>query len=210
MTHKHSATLIDRGLPGRGGHLGFTLIELMVGIAIVSLLMMFVIPGMGSWMQSTRIRNAAESIENGLQLARAEAVSRNTSVQLVFSSLVASGTAVDWSVSCVTGTSTCPGVGSVSPTLTYIQKASSKEGASTAQIATLPTGQSTIVFNGLGRVSSMPAGTTTISLVITNSYGGTCAQSGGPMRCLNIAVTSSGQIRMCDPALTTGSSPRAC
>jgi type IV fimbrial biogenesis protein FimT len=206
MTEKRSYDLMNRGAALQGKLRGFSLIELMVGLAIVSMVLLFLVPSMGSWIQSTRIRNAAESIENALQLARAEAVSRNTQVQLVFSSLVSSGTAVDWAVSCVNASATCPGTGQ---TMTYIQKMSAKEGSSGAQLATTPSGQSTIVFNGMGRVSSMPSGNTSITLDITNPNGGTCAKDGGTMRCLSIVLTTSGQVRMCDPALPS-SSPRAC
>ena len=36
-----------------------------------------------------------------------------------------------------------------------------------------------------------------------------CVVDNGEMRCLNIVVTSGGQIRMCDPAVASGDS-RAC
>ena len=206
MTEKRSYDLKNRGAALQGKLRGFTLVELMVGLAIVSMMMLYLVPGMGSWMQSTRIRNAAESIQNALQLARGEAVSRNTPVQLVFSSLALGGTAVDWSVSCVTASATCPGTGQ---TMTSIQKMSAKEGSTGAQL-TVSSAQSTIVFNGTGRVSSMPALTNAITMSITNPNGGTCAASGGTMRCLNIVLTTSGQIRMCDPAFATGTNPRAC
>ena len=52
----------------------------------------------------------------------------------------------------------------------------------------------------VGRVT--PAADTTIN--ITNSSGGTCTASGGPIRCLRVTITAGGQIRMCDPAATTG------
>jgi len=212
MTEKRSYDLKNRGAALQGKLRGFTLVELMVGLAIVSMMMLYLVPGMGSWMQSTRIRNAAESIQNALQLARGEAVSRNTPVQLVFSSLALGGTAVDWSVSCVTATQTCPGPSPVlTPALpqTWMQKMSTKEGATSAQLV-ISSAQSAIVFNGMGRVSSMPALTNAITMSITNPNGGTCAASGGTMRCLNIVLTTSGQIRMCDPAFATGTNPRAC
>jgi type IV fimbrial biogenesis protein FimT len=204
MTEKRSYDLMNRGAARQGKLRGFTLIELMVGLAIISMMLLYLVPSMGAWIQSTRIRNAAESIENALQLARAEAVSRNTQIQLVFPSLVSSGTAVDWVVSCVNASATCPGTGQ---TTTYIQKMSAKEGSTGAQLVT-SSGQTSIVFSGLGRASSVAAGST-LTLTITNPNGGTCAQSGGTMRCLNIVLTPSGQVRMCDPALPN-TNPRGC
>jgi type IV fimbrial biogenesis protein FimT len=213
MTEKRPYDLMNRGVALQGRLRGFTLIELMVGIAIVSMVMLFVIPGMGTWIQSSRIRNGAEALQNGLQLARAEAVSRNTSVQFVLPSLASGGTGVDWIVSCVNliPNANCPGPATsmTASAGTYIQKMSSREGAAVAELTTSPGGQSTIVFNGLGRVSSMPAGST-LTLSISNSNGGTCVKDGGTMRCLNIVLTPSGQVRMCDPAFPTGTNPRAC
>ena len=45
---------------------------------------------------------------------------------------------------------------------------------------------------------------------VTNPMGGTCAADGGEMRCLSVVVTSAGQVRMCDPAVTASTDPRKC
>ena len=45
---------------------GMTMIELMVGIAIVALLLALTAPSFSSWIQSTQIRTAAETLQNGL------------------------------------------------------------------------------------------------------------------------------------------------
>lgn len=177
---------------------GFTLIELMVGIGMIAMLMALGLPSMFSWLQGNQIRNAAESIQNGLQLTRAEAVRRNTGVQFTLSSLTATG-AADWSVTCVTPSADCPGTGM---TPAEIQKFSALEGAPAAQVSSP---QATIVFTGMGRVS--PAAN--IAINITNPNAGTCAASGGNMRCLRVLVSAGGHVRMCDPALPS-SNPRGC
>ena len=59
---------------------GFSLIELIVGMAILGILMSLGIPAFSDWMRNARVRTTAESALNGLQLARAEAVRRNTTV----------------------------------------------------------------------------------------------------------------------------------
>jgi len=64
--------------------LGFSLVELLVAIALIAVLVGLGAPSYQEWIESTRIRSAAESIQGGLQLARAEAVKRNTQVQFVF------------------------------------------------------------------------------------------------------------------------------
>lgn len=62
---------------------GVTLIELIVGIAIISIITSIAVPSFQSMLLNSQIRNAAESVANGLQKARGEAVSRNTNVTFV-------------------------------------------------------------------------------------------------------------------------------
>ena len=62
---------------------GVSLIESMITIAILGLLVALAMPAIGDWLLNTRLRNAAESIQNGLQMARAEAVRCNVPVEFV-------------------------------------------------------------------------------------------------------------------------------
>ena len=62
---------------------GFSLIELIVGMAILGILMGLGIPAFSDWMRNARVRTTAESALNGLQLARAEAVRRGHHVTAI-------------------------------------------------------------------------------------------------------------------------------
>lgn len=179
---------------------GFSLIELMMGIAIIGIALTFGLPSMYSWLQSSQIRNAAESVQSGLQLAKSEAVRRNVNVQFNLASMAGTG-APDWTVACATPAPDCPGAGM---TATEIQKYSAEEGAPSTQVAAT---QAVITFNGMGRVTPTPGGDIVIN--VTNPNGGTCAAESGPMRCLRLQVSAGGHIRMCDPALSS-SNPRGC
>jgi len=165
---------------------GVTLIELVIAVVIIGILSALALPSYRDWIQNTQIRTAAESIQNGLQLARAEAVSRNTPVSFTLAGN-------DWTVAVV------------APALT-IQSKTGAEGSTNAVIAVIPAGQVTTVFTGLGRVT--PA--TAVTFNVTNTVGGTCQTDGGTMRCLSVLVSNSGQIRMCDPALALASNPQGC
>jgi type IV fimbrial biogenesis protein FimT len=73
---------------------GFTLIELLTVMAIVAIVAAFAVPSMQQQLASFRVRAAADGIVSGLNLARAEAVRRNSPVALT---LAAGGSG--WSVS---------------------------------------------------------------------------------------------------------------
>lgn len=182
---------------------GFTLIELMVGVSIMAMILYFMIPSMGAWMQSSQIRSATESIQGALQLARAEAVQRNTNVELVLTSVAGGGNSTDWLVRCVTPSATCPGTGQVE---TFIQERTGREGSPNATV-TLNPAMSAIVFSGTGRITPLPAGN--IAIDVGHQRANSCLTDGGDYRCLRLILAPGGQMRMCDPAVTAPN-PRAC
>lgn len=189
--------------------LGFSLIELIVGMLILGVLMSIGIPAFSDWLRNARVRTAAESVLNGLQLARAEAVRRNTTVGLGLMTTLDDSCALDnagpnWVVSLDDPAGQCatPPSDTVAPRI--IQTRSGTEGSAATTVAA---GQPAFVFNSLGRLTPLPGGD--IAIDIASSTGGTCMASGGKVRCLRIVVSIGGQIRMCDPALPAGDA-QAC
>jgi type IV fimbrial biogenesis protein FimT len=167
---------------------GISLVEVVIGMAIVAFLLFAAMPSFSTWIQKVQIRTAAEAIQNGLQLARTEAVRQNTAVQFVL------GTGTGWTVGCVASSASCPA---------EIQSRPANEGSSNATVATTG-GATTVTFNGLGRSAAA------IDFNVANPTGGDCVADGGPMRCLRVAVSAGGQIRMCDPAVSSATDPRKC
>lgn len=55
---------------------GFSLIELMVVLAILSILLLVAVPGYGTWVSSSRIETATNKLRSMMSLARSEAVRR--------------------------------------------------------------------------------------------------------------------------------------
>lgn len=195
---------------------GMTLIELMVGIAIVAILFSLAAPSFGTWIQNTHIRTSAEAMQNGLILARAEAVRRNTNVRFQLTdtlnnSCALSTTGTNWVISQDDPTGACASA-VVNPSDTapaaprIIRKRAGTEGSRNALVAA---GQTTIIFNGLGRVTPVPAGD--ININITNPVGGNCTfdTTPGPMTCLRLVVSPGGQVRMCNPKFASPD-PQGC
>jgi type IV fimbrial biogenesis protein FimT len=199
---------------------GMTLIEVMIAVTLAVILLALGMPSFFTGMQNRQIRTAADAIQNGLQVARNEALRRNRAVRFSL------GTQSSWTVGCSTpdpaivdGQETCPAL---------IRTRSGQEGSANAQIqplqmvagstieAATPVFTGDITFTPLGRVINTPgvAGTLPAGNVavyeISNPPAGSCAALGGEMRCLRVVVTAAGQVRMCDPAVTVATDPRKC
>jgi type IV fimbrial biogenesis protein FimT len=158
---------------------GFTLTELMIAIVVFGILTSMALPSFTAWIQKSQIRTAAETIQNGLQLARGEALRRNSPVRFTMA-----GPSSGWTVAVVSPAET-------------IQTRSGSEGTQNAVVsvvgpAVLPVA---VTFDGLGR-SDLAA---QLVIAITNPVGGACGAALTQMRCLNVAVAPGGTIRMCDP-----------
>lgn len=174
----------------------------MITVAIVALLLALAVPSYQQWIANVRIRTTAEAIQNGLMLAKGEAVKRNTKVQFVLtsgdpiignvSSITASTTGTAWMVRVFQS-------GGTYTSADYVQGRNKAEGS---QNVTVAAGQSTVIFTGIGGLSPIPAAA--IDIDVSGSSGS------GANRPLRVTVARGGAIRLCDPAIQLSTSPLGC
>ena len=172
---------------------GFTLIEMLIGLAIIALLLKIAVPSFRTWLQNTQIRSAAHAIADGMNAARGQAIGRNVPVQIQLTSL-GNGNQPSWQVALVSAP-TAP-----------IQTWSSAEGASSAQI--VQAGGGILTYSPLGRViAPNPVDNSAPLLQVDVTSNNDAADLA--LRTLRVVVGNGGMARMCDPNLAQPD-PRAC
>jgi type IV fimbrial biogenesis protein FimT len=205
---------------------GFTLIELLVTTVILGLLMSLGIPAYKDWAVRNKIRVASESLLAGLATARNQALQRNVQVSLYLTSdltaaCILSTSGSSWVIAQSTPAGQCNAAPSDTTAPRIIQKRSGNEGTSGVVISAVtpgasPTAATTLTFTGLGRIytiNSSGASTTPIGTInLTYPTRGTCQTTtgGGPVRCLRILISTGGEARLCDPAISNTNDPRFC
>ena len=187
---------------------GFTLVEMMIGLALLAILITMAAPSFSLWIRNMGIRATAESLLSGLQLARAEALKRNAATRFQLMSTLDGGCTLSangphWVVSHDDAVGLCGAAPSDTdePRIVRRYDASQAGGRQTR----ISAGQSLFTFNGLGRLTSPSA-----NILVSGSEGqGACASEGGGARCLRIEVSAGGDVRLCDPALPN-TDPQGC
>jgi type IV fimbrial biogenesis protein FimT len=179
---------------------GFTLVELMVTLALLALLMLAATPPLATWSANARVRGVAERLSNDLRLTRAEAMRRNRLSAFALTlgtpdlgaTPVANGTA--WFAQALPRLSG----EAVSDSVMFILSS-----ASARQEQVTITGPALLCFNMIGR----PVSRTGTGLGADCSAPTTFAapkiyhlSAAGSDRPIEVQVFAGGRIRVCDPA----------
>ena len=191
---------------------GFNLIEAMVTLSVLALLIATALPDMSSWMHSTAVRTIAETTENGLQKARAEAIKRNKVVTFWLVQSTGTMAAPDdtcslnsssaaWVVSLNDPSSHC-GDGASATTAPFIVETYGP-GSNAAALTIAATDKSnnaatSVSFNGYGQ--ALAGGLSKVDIQYSSDTGA---------RRLIVQVSASGSVRLCDHDVTAPD-PRAC
>lgn len=152
-----SATICDSVYPNQSGYCtmnsnkGFTLLELMVAIAIFAIVLSIALPNYTTSIASMRLNSDTESVFSAMQLARSEAVTRRASVSV---SNFAGGTTVMQGATLIrtlAAPSTGIAISGAIATITY--RADGSVAAPTNVSITGPNAVRTVCVNYIGQAS---------------------------------------------------------
>lgn len=167
---------------------GMSIVEVLVAMVVLAVMLTAAVPAYTAWVQNTQIRTAAESIKNGIQLARAEAIQTNRLVR--FNITAGSG----WKVNPEDDPDKDP----------PIAERAHNDGSPNVTIATIPADATEIVFDSFGRVVTPPFPLSQVE--IDNPV----IVSADDKRILRIVITTAGSARLCDPKILSPSDTRRC
>lgn len=170
---------------------GFTLVELMITIAVVAMLLAAGAPALRTFVENGRIRAAGESWKYGLGLARMEAVRLNTQVDFV---LVDTDDFRGWQVQRVNDD-------------TVLHQAGGREGLNGLTVTIEPDDANRVTFDAFGRaIEPTSDGTDPMTQVDIAAARPPSSSGYKPLR---LQLLAGGMTRLCDPN-AEADDPRAC
>jgi type IV fimbrial biogenesis protein FimT len=182
----------------------FTLVEVLIAIAVVALLLMLGAPSAATWMQNLQLRNGADSVVSGLKQARYEAIKRNTLVAFELTDPDSTAWHIclyDIASAACTGADLMTGAAEGSQNARVGVELNFTDYAT--PIAAGDTVPALVAFDSLGRVA--PASPANIARVDVRNPSMTSGE-----RRLSIRVDVNGQVRLCDPSLSIAANPQGC
>lgn len=187
---------------------GFTLIEMMITVTLLAILFALALPSFTTWIKNSTVRATAESLQNGLRLAQAEALRRSRVTML---SLTDSATPAAvptpvadgkfWSVNTLQIRSESTDVRE------FVEAGVLGNARNDVQI----TGGASLCFSSLGRLVAVPAADTGTGIACPAGPASFTVTMPGADRSMQVNVAIGGQVRMCDPHKTvSASTPDGC
>lgn len=178
-----------RSMPNRAAR-GFSLVELMVVVAVLAVLLAMAIPGFRSWRINANIRSVAEGINDGLQFARGEAVRRNTPVEFVLNN--ADG---GWTVRLID--------------TTVLQQKPAGEVDANVTVTRTPNTTWTVTYAPFGIVTS-PNNDATLPLTQVDLDVPVSVLPADQSREMRVLIGTGGDVRICDPNKVMANDARGC
>ncbi len=179
---------------------GFTLLEAMITLGIFAILTALAVPSMSLWINNTKVRGAADALQNGVRLAQSESLRRSRRVVFSLTNGTAPQTAVangsSWSIY------TIPSLTGETPVFIGAGEITTLSSGITI------TGAAAICFSSMGRLTPVASGATGVGApcnlptappVSTYDFVIPPPRSDRPLRVL---VALGGQVHMCDRGKT--------
>ncbi|MDP1647410.1 MAG: GspH/FimT family pseudopilin [Rubrivivax sp.] len=196
---------------------GFTLVELMIAIALLALLMALAAPSFSTWIRNAQVRTMSQNLATGMRVAQSEAVRRNRQVVFFLTNAqpglaaTAAANGVNWVIRWIPmpGDTVTAAAPANEP---FVQGGAISDVGGGVGI----TGPAAVCFNAQGRrVAATAAATGVTGAVCTVDADVPLAsyalERTGASRALRVTVSLGGQVRMCDPARTlSADAPDGC
>lgn len=182
---------------------GFSLVELMIVLAVLGILFAVGMPAFGRLLHDIEIRGSAESLRAALQTARTEAVTRNALVRISFDEV--SGQPA-WTLGCVHVSTRCPETISAyrsQPEVKIRWGVAHADDAIALTVALdagnrLPSG---VTFNALGAAPGVSSGVDASRIDVLHL-------ANDQARRLVLTIAAAGAVRLCDPSADSDSTFR--
>jgi type IV fimbrial biogenesis protein FimT len=182
---------------------GFTLIEMLVTLALIAVLLRLAVPSFTQWIRNAQMRSVAEALQNGVRNAQSEAVRRNRQIVFALTNDEPGETAEveadgrNWVIRFVRQAGL-----DADDVETFIEGGSFAETARDVAIE----GPGAICFNSQGRLVT----NATVGIGCAAAASSYDVTQAGADRSLRITLTVGGQVRMCDPARNIADSLDGC
>lgn len=180
---------------------GFSVIELMVTVAIAAIVLALAAPSVSDWLKNQAVQGAAQSVQNGIRAAQAEAMKRNAQVEFSLTNNLAVPSNVTSATPSPSGQNwivRVPG----SPA-TWI---AGEVAAQAYPYAKISAGSASLFFNGIGQVTTDSAQT---APVFSNALF-RVARADNLQRAYCVYLTPGKAVKMCDAAIASSSDSRSC
>ncbi len=195
--------------------MGFSLIELMITIALIAILLMLAIPAFGKWSADAHVRAAAESLVNAIRLTQSTGVARGRTSMFALATdtpPVVTSTPVASSPNWFAELNPLGGSDETRAKLGLILK--STEGT---QHGVTIAGPALTCFSATGRQATLLAAATSVSAACTAPTDDVASPTiytvsrTGATRSFKVLVYLGGRVRLCDAAKTLSSTnPDGC
>lgn len=183
---------------------GVTMIEMFITLFVLAIVLATGMPSAVHWVHQWQIRASAESLRSALQKTRAEAITRNTKINITLGDSVG---LPQWRIDCARVTALCPNNlhAQVASAGSGIRWGAAKAAAAANISVALTAGAglpATVAFHALGNAPRVVSGSEIARIDVLHPADSAAGR-------LVVRTDGAGNVSICDPALPV-SDVRGC